>query len=122
MNIEEIVKKAVSEILLGGKSEESPATTNHPLIGHDVIVRCRLAGVHYGKLESVDGFVVLSDSHRIWSWSGAFTLSEVSTSGVSDGRVSCSVSTMTIPLQDVGEILPLTGSARAKLDTHIEGK
>jgi len=126
MNIKDIVKEAVAELLLG--TEATPAAaptpaaaTNHPLIGKDVVVRCRLAGVHYGTLESVDGFVVLQAAHRIWSWQGAFTLSEVSQSGVTKGRVACQVPLLTIPMADVGEILPLTYTARELLDSHIEG-
>ena len=123
MNIKDIVKEAVAELLLGTEAPAAAAAAapNHPLIGQDVIVRCRLAGVHYGTLQSVDGFVVLENAHRIWSWQGAFTLSEVSQNGVEKGRIACEVPLLTIPMGDVGEILSLESDARKTLDSHIEG-
>lgn len=50
-----------------------------------VIVRTYSAGVHCGYLNSIDGMqVILSNARRIWSWKGAFTLSEISQKGINN--------------------------------------
>jgi hypothetical protein len=49
-----------------------------------VIVRGRNSGVHAGYLvehRATDGVVVLRDARRIWSWSGAASLSELAVYG-----------------------------------------
>lgn len=47
-----------------------------------VMIRTYSAGVHCGYLESREGKeVVLSESIRIWSWSGAASLSQLSQEG-----------------------------------------
>jgi hypothetical protein len=48
-----------------------------------VIVRTYSAGVHFGYLVSrKDKEVHLTKSRRIWRWFGAWTLSEIATSGL----------------------------------------
>ena len=84
-----------------------------------MLVRCRNAGVHYGKLVGTDGFVTLEGSHRIWSWEGAFTLSEVSQKGVSQARVACEVPYLSIPMQDVAELIPMTTAAETSLAAFV---
>jgi len=50
-----------------------------------VIVRSHTAGVHAGYLESRNGdTVVLSESRRLWQWSGA-SLSQVANTGPAGG-------------------------------------
>lgn len=63
------------------------------MIGKYVVVRTYSAGVHVGVLESHNGSVVtLTESKRIWSWTGANTLNEIANHGVQKGsRVSESV-------------------------------
>jgi hypothetical protein len=96
---------------------------NHPLVGQQVVVRAYNAGVHFGELVSADDhFAVLKDSHRIWQWEGAFTLSEVSHDGITGGRISRSVDTMTIPMGDIGEISNLRPEARESILKHLEKK
>ncbi|MCP5025177.1 MAG: hypothetical protein GY929_02725, partial [Actinomycetia bacterium] len=50
------------------------------LLGRRVLVRTRISGVSIGVLDAVEigasTAVVLSDAVRIWSWSGAYTVSE----------------------------------------------
>lgn len=60
------------------------------VIGKVCVVRTYNAGVHVGKVISVNGTECeLEDSQRLWSWKGAFTLSEVALSGVSsESRMS----------------------------------
>lgn len=123
MTIKELLKEVIIETLgeSGATTKEAPSTIcQHPLLGNDVIVRARNAGVHYGKLTDAGDFITLSQSHRIWKWSGAFTLSEVSQKGVTGGRIACAVPVLSIPKTDVGEILNLTPEAREKLSAHIE--
>ena len=46
------------------------------------MVRSRDAGVFYGKLKTqVDTTVTLTNTRRVWYWSGAATLSELATKG-----------------------------------------
>lgn len=84
-------------------------------IGKKVLVRTQNAGVHFGTLteaESVnDGFdVELTDSRRIFSWSGAFTLSELAAIGPDNknSKISCVVP---IHYMRAIEIIPFTDSA-----------
>jgi hypothetical protein len=73
-----------------------------------VIVRTQSAGVHFGYLKSrVGQEVVLENSRRIWRWFGAWTLSEIATSGldVSKSRVAAPVS---ITLTSAVEIIDCT--------------
>jgi hypothetical protein len=56
------------------------------LVGKPVMIRTYSAGVHYGilnEVESTEGHydVELVNSRRIYSWVGAFTLSELATKG-----------------------------------------
>lgn len=48
------------------------------------LVRAQLAGVHCGELISLDAanrLVLLRNSHRIWRWRGANTLTELARGG-----------------------------------------
>lgn len=94
----------------------------HPLLNQIVMVRAYNAGVHFGKLIAAEEFVVLEDAHRLWQWEGAFTLSEVSHDGISKGRISRSVDTMTIPMGDVGEIFNVRPDALESIMKFVEGK
>jgi len=79
-----------------------------PKASKEVIVRTYSAGVHIGTLVSQEGTVVkLYNARRLWSWSGAFTLSKVSTHGVdrSNSRISTSVPEIT--LTEGIEIIPI---------------
>jgi len=93
----------------------------HPLINQIVIVRAYNAGVHIGTLEAAEEWVVLKDAYRIWQWDGAFTLSEVSHDGITGGKISRRVDTMTIPVGDVGEILNVLPDAFESILKFVEG-
>ena len=78
-------------------------------LSDEVIIRTQYAGVHIGTVESRSGSeLVLLNARRLWKWSGAFTLNEVSLTGVkrSDSRISAPVQKIT--LLGVLEILPVT--------------
>ena len=51
------------------KNNKSTTTKRNPLVGKPVIVRSNVAGVHMGRLESVDipnQTVILKDAYRLW--------------------------------------------------------
>lgn len=94
----------------------------HPLLNQVVLVRANLAGVHIGTLVETGDFVVLEDSYRLWSWSDAFTLSEVSQFGIGNqSRVAKPVKTMTIPIVDVGEIINMEDAAFETVKKNVDG-
>jgi len=84
-----------------------------------VVIRSRDAGVFAGCLDSrpTETSVILKDSRRIYYWSGAATLSELSQSGVKnvkDCKFPC-----TIPVHEilgVCEIIHATQEARASIE------
>ena len=83
-----------------------------------VIIRSRDSGVHWGILKSRTGAEVeLADARRIWSWSGAATLSELATAGVTrpaDCKFSVRVPAITII--GVCEVIPCTERACEIID------
>ena len=88
--------------------------TNKP--SQYVVVRTSCAGVHTGELVSRDGHEAeLRNARRIWAWTGARTLHEISLSGVGPGsRISVAVAR--IVLLGVIEIIDATTEARASLE------
>jgi hypothetical protein len=86
-----------------------------------VIVRTYSAGVHFGTLAKHAGKeVVLTDSRRIWYWTGANTLSEISLRGVGSGsKVSESIPYIT--LTEAIEIIPCSAEAAANIESATWG-
>jgi hypothetical protein len=82
-----------------------------------VIVRTSCAGVHAGELVSRNrNEVELCNARRVWAWTGAKTLHEISLFGVGDGsKISAAVAR--IVLLGVIEIIDATTDARAALET-----
>ncbi len=82
-----------------------------------VVIRTFSAGVHVGELvkQSASGKrVTLLSARRIWRWTGANTLSEVSLHGVGEGsRVSEVVPR--IELTEAIEIIPCSPEAEQSL-------
>lgn len=108
MNINDLTLGQIKEIkslLIDGPNTNAACGSN--FIGSVVLVRTYSAGVHFGVLVKKDGTsVLLENARRLWKWSGAFTLNEVATKGVSDGsRVSCPVDK--IELTEAIEIIPM---------------
>lgn len=87
------------------------------LIGTYVICRTVSAGVFAGVLEQKKGDEArLKDARRLWMWSGAASLSQLSVDGVAnpnDCKFPCIVET--VELLGVIEILPCTEKARASI-------
>ena len=65
--------------------------------GDFVLIRTYSAGVHFGTLESKDGMEVhLSNARRLWSWTGALSLSEVAMKGI-----DIKISKISVPVDDI---------------------
>ena len=86
------------------------------MLGEFVIVRTVNAGVHCGYLESnIGDFAELREARRIWRWSGANTLNEISLHGAGENsRIAEPVQILRLP-SGVIEIIPCTDKARANL-------
>jgi hypothetical protein len=81
-----------------------------------VIVRTYSAGVHFGYLKSRNGKEVeLERSRRIWRWSGAWTLSEIASSGL-DTKTSKVAAPVSIALTEAIEIIDCTPDAVASIE------
>lgn len=82
-------------------------------IGKYVIVRTYSAGVFAGTLDAVDGEVVrVKDARRLWYWSGASSLSELATKGVSrPGDCKFPAPVAEVTLRNWIEIIPATEDA-----------
>lgn len=84
----------------------------------DVIVRTRSAGVFAGLLKSYkNSTAILLNARRLWYWSGAASLSQLSVEGVSNpSACKFPVEVEEVTLPEVIEILPLTPKARASIN------
>lgn len=87
------------------------------MIGKFCVIRTYSAGVHVGTLVKHKGTkVTLSNARRIWSWSDAKTLHEISLAGVGKGsRISDPVDA--ILLTEAIEIIPTTAAAKENLES-----
>jgi len=91
---------------------------DYRFIGRVCMVRTYSAGVFFGVLESLRGTAaILSNARRIWGWTGAATLSELSQRGVTDRENETKIP-MAVPwvmLTEAVEIIPMSGEAIANL-------
>ena len=79
-----------------------------------VVVRTFSAGVHCGTLVKRSGQeVTLRSARRIWSWTGALSLHEVASRGITGGRVSVPASEILL-LQAI-EVIATTPAAMARI-------
>lgn len=68
--------------------------------GDFVLIRTQTAGVHFGTLVDRDGQEVhLSNARRLWSWTGALSLSEIAMKGidVQNSKISIAVDEIILP-------------------------
>lgn len=82
--------------------------------GDYVVVRTYSAGVHAGYLKSREGKeVVLTNTRRLWKWSGAASISQIAGTGITQPS-SCQFPApiAEIILTEVIEILPCTTKAK----------
>lgn len=110
----------VNGIVYVPKSEESEAKEKaESLDGMEyVIVRTYSAGVFAGYLKSRNGQeVVMLCARRLWSWSGAASLSQLSIDGVSNPD-GCKFpeEVPSVELMQAIEILPVSEKARKSID------
>lgn len=76
--------------------------------GTRVLIRTTTAGVHFGTLISRNGLEVhLGESRRLWSWSGALSLSEIAANGLDIKNSKISVAVEEILLTQATEIIPI---------------
>lgn len=104
-----VVKKSVSK----AKKKSSKKTK----LSY-VLVRSNKAGVFVGNLAEIqpDGMVKLNNARRIWYWSGAASLSQLATDGVSrplSCKFPCEVESIII--FGVIEIIPVTEKAKLSI-------
>lgn len=93
------------------------------MIGNFVIVRTFSAGVHTGFLVSMDGRQVeLREARRIWRWSGANTLNEVSLRGCNNSYTRISEAVERIILTEAIEVICCTPEAENNLRGSRWGK
>ena len=84
--------------------------TEHPAVGKYCVVRTYSAGVHAGVLRAARGTEVpLTDSRRIWGWTGALSCSEIAMTGITGGKVAVAVPVQY--LTEAIEIIPATAEA-----------
>lgn len=70
------------------------------MVGKQVLIRTYSAGVHFGTLVSRNGQEVhLKNARRLWSWTGALSLSEVAMKGVAlnNSKISIAVDEIVLP-------------------------
>jgi hypothetical protein len=74
--------------------------------GTFVLIRTYSAGVHFGILEERDGKEIrLSNARRLWSWSGALSLSEIAMKGIDIRNSKISVPVDEIILTEAIEVI-----------------
>ncbi len=90
--------------------------------GTYVIARTYSAGVFAGNLKSREGKeVILTEARRIWSWSGAATLSELAMRGTSRPAACMFPAPVDeVLLTEVIEILRVTDAARKSIESVKE--
>ena len=82
-----------------------------------VLTRSQYAGVHFGYLVHREGKeVTLERSRRIWSWSGAWTLSEIATQGLDQKKSKVAAAVPEILLTEVCEIITCTPEGVASIE------
>ena len=89
------------------------------MIDKKCIIRTYSAGVHYGTIKSRDGKeVLLKNAIRIWYWSGAASLSQMSVDGVNDpDKCKFSIPVEEILLTESIEIIPCTEKAIKNIES-----
>lgn len=82
-----------------------------------VIIRSYYAGVHFGYLRHRDGKeVTLANSRRIWRWYGAWTLSEIATTGIDQSRSKVAATVAEITITDAYEIIACAPEAVSSIE------
>ena len=103
----------IQEITIDGQVYVPKSSLREPCVVEGlpcVLIRTYSAGVHIGFLKSRNGKEVeLVKARRLWKWSGAFTLSEIAETGVSDpSNCKFSVEVGSIVLTEAVEVIAVT--------------
>lgn len=90
-----------------------------------VITRGYRSGVHAGELvaRNADGMIVLRNARRIWSWSGAASLSELAVYGAKNSaqcRFGARIARHEIQREDVAEIIHCQPAGRSMIEEQAE--
>ena len=75
------------------------------LIGKQIIARIERAGVFFGTLEAKDSEITrMTDVRRIYYWSGALSVTDMSRNGIADGTVSAPAKSVEFETSSVIEL------------------
>jgi hypothetical protein len=90
-----------------------------------VITRGYRSGVHAGYLVSrnEEGMIVLRSARRIWSWSGAASLSELAVYGARNSaqcRFGATISRQELAREDVAEIIHCQPDGQQMIESQKE--
>lgn len=107
------------------KKTTKKTTTKRSATPPYVITRGYRSGVHAGYLQSRDehGMIVLRDARRIWSWSGAASLSELAVYGAKNRaqcRFGARIERQEIQRDDVSEIIHCQPAGRSMIEEQAE--
>jgi len=81
-----------------------------------VLIRTYSAGVHFGTLKKRNGKEVrLTNARRLWSWSGACSLSQVAVDGVDLANSKISVAVPYILLTEAIEVIGMSETAAKQM-------
>lgn len=106
----EITLKDLKELL---SEKEKNNALDGCFNGKYCLIRAYSSGVHCGYVKEEYGQdIILTDSRRIWSWSGAFTLSKVAADGFQEAKMSVPIKE--IKIKQVIEIIPLSDIIKEK--------
>jgi hypothetical protein len=113
MNINDLTIGQAKELASLFATSTPTMSEASPFIDKHVLVRTYSAGVFVGILKIKSGTnVVLENARRIWKWSGAFTLSEVATKGITKTGSRLAVAVELTELSQAVEIIGTTEAAR----------
>lgn len=86
-------------------------------LGKAVLIRTQSSGVHFGILIEREGTeVLLSNARRIWNWTGALSLSEISQRGINLSGSKVSVKVEEIILTQATEIILISKESNLPCD------
>ena len=92
----ETIQEKVINKILGLENKQDSKSIDETFLNQKVMVRTYSAGVHFGTLVAKkEQSVILRDSRRVYYWSTAASLSQLSQEG--DGNISDCKIAMTIP-------------------------
>ena len=122
MEIEKLTIGEAREIArLFANTSSQPQNGSHPMLGKHCVVRTYSAGVHIGTPTQINGTeVLLKNSRRLYSWKGAFTLSEVATDGIESKNSRMALELDQMFLTQAIEFIPTTEKAQKTFNATNE--